>query len=204
VAPDCELYVGKVLDDAAGSGFDSDIIDGIQWAITSGCRIISMSLGSVRAPGAPAALQYELIARRLLDRADGTLIIAAAGNESERSAGIVAPVGNPAACPSIVAIAAIDADRQIADFSCGQVDQIGVVDLAAPGVSVYSSVPVAQGTFEEFNGTSMATPHAAGVAACHLQADPTLTPRQLWDRLKATAWPLSLPAQDVGRGLVHV
>lgn len=203
VAPECDLYVGKVLDDS-GRGFDSDILAGIQWALTSGCRIISMSLGSVREPFEEFSAKYELTAQRVLGRKDGALIVAAAGNESARRDGVVAPVGNPAACPSVMGVAAVDAALRVADFSCGQVDSIGVVDLAAPGVGVLSSFPVSKGRFVELDGTSMATPHVAGVAACLLQADPSLTARQVWDRLLATARPLRAPATDVGRGLLSL
>lgn len=203
VAPDCELFVGKVLDDS-GSGFDSDILDGIQWAITNGCRVISMSLGSIRGVNEPFSVAYERVAQRLLDQDGGALIVAAAGNESRRSLGLIFPVINPAACPSIVSVAAVDQQMQIADFSCGQADAVGIVDFAGPGVGVYSSVPVSQNSFAYFDGTSMATPHVAAVAACMLQANPSLTPRALWDQLRAAAVSLPLPVTDVGRGLIHL
>jgi hypothetical protein len=203
VAPGCELFVGKVLDNS-GSGFDSDILEGIQWAITSKCRVINMSLGAPRDPGGDYSVAYETVARNVLDIDGGTLIVAAAGNESARSHGTIAPVGNPAACPSILAVAAIDESFRVADFSCGQVDAVGVVDLAGPGVNVYSSVPVSHGRFDEYSGTSMATPHVTGIAACLLQASPSLTARDLWNQLRAAAVSLPLPPTDVGRGLVFL
>lgn len=203
VAPDCQLYVGKVLDDS-GSGFDSDILEGIQWALANKCRVINMSLGAPRDVNGPYSVAYETVAKNVLDLDDGALIVAAAGNESARSQGSVAPVGNPAACPSIMAIAAVDEAMQVADFSCGQVDSIGIIDVAGPGVDVYSSVPVAQGRFDYYSGTSMATPHVTGLAACLLQANGRLTPRQVWDQIRAAARTLPLPPTDVGRGLASL
>lgn len=120
--------------DNSGSGSDGGILAGISWAISSGCAVVSMSLAAATQPGQAYSRTFERVARRALDR--GTLIVAAAGNESQRSQGLIAPVGHPANCPSIVAVAAIDVNAAIADFSCGSVDAIGAVDVAAPGVDV--------------------------------------------------------------------
>jgi subtilisin len=97
IAYNSEIFAGKVLDNQ-GSGPDGSILAGIEWAIASGCQIISMSLGGRTFPGSRYSRIYETVAKRALDR--GTLIIAAAGNESERP-GFISPVGRPANCPSI-------------------------------------------------------------------------------------------------------
>ncbi|MER7083504.1 S8 family serine peptidase, partial [Saccharopolyspora kobensis] len=168
IASEASIYAGKVLGDD-GSGTDGGILSGIQWAISNGCAVVSMSLGAATEPGAPYSDAFEKVAQRAMER--GTLIIAAAGNESQRSAGTIAPVGHPANCPSIMAIGALDSQLQIADFSSGTVDQIGQVDLAGPGVDVYSSWPGAE-RYRKLSGTSMATPHVAGVAALYAQQYP--------------------------------
>src|SRR5207302_10269296 len=121
IAPKAELLIGKVLNDL-GSGYDDQILEGIQWAADAGARVISMSLGTPRAQGEPYSDPYEVVAENLLDEEPGVIIVAAAGNESNR-ANLIAPVGNPAACPSILAIAAVDRDRQIGWVSCRQVDE---------------------------------------------------------------------------------
>ena len=118
VAPNVELFVGKVLSNQ-GSGFDDQIIAGIEWAATSGARVISMSLGSARGVGDAFSPLYERVAERLLRENPGVLLIAAAGNDSNRPF-FTRPVGNPAACPSIMGVAAVDADLRIAPFSNGR------------------------------------------------------------------------------------
>ncbi|MDA3643041.1 S8 family serine peptidase [Saccharopolyspora indica] len=198
IASEASIYAGKVLGDD-GSGTDGGILSGIQWAISNGCAVVSMSLGAPTEPGAPYSDAFEKVAQRAMER--GTLIIAAAGNESQRSAGAIAPVGHPANCPSIMAIGALDSQLQIADFSSGTVDQIGQVDLAGPGVDVYSSWPGAE-RYRKLSGTSMATPHVAGVAALYAQQYPERA-WGLWARLSQTARRLPLAATDVGAGLVQ-
>lgn len=168
--------IGKVMGDD-GSGYDSDIIRAIAWAAANGARVISMSLGSPRTLREDYAVPYQQIADKLARTGHNCLLIASAGNESERSAGFVAPVGNPAACPSLLAVGAIDRRGGVADFSCGELDRIGTLELAAPGVAIRSSVP---GGYDLMSGTSMAAPHVAGLAALYLQKDPKLTPGELW------------------------
>ncbi|HYG82774.1 MAG TPA: S8 family serine peptidase, partial [Pyrinomonadaceae bacterium] len=164
VAPDAELLVGKVFNNAIRpKATDDDILEGITWAEENGARVISMSLGSKRNTGGDFPVLYETIAKRLLNRqANSVLMVAAAGNASDRPHSLVC-VENPAACPSIMAVAAIDEGEEVASFSCKRLDDIGAVDVSAPGVAVYSSVT--GGGFEEFDGTSMAAPHVAGLAA---------------------------------------
>jgi subtilisin family serine protease len=197
VAPDVDLFAGKVLSNQ-GSGTDDGILDGIDWAADQGCRIISMSLGSSRNVGEPFSAAYETIAQQLLR--DGLIIIAAAGNESDRPF-FTAPVGNPAACPSIMAVAAIDRQNRIADFSCRKMDDIGEVNVGGPGVAVYSAFKGNQ--FVMLDGTSMATPHVAGAAALYLETSPQTTGQELWDILQNRARALG-DTNDFGAGMVRV
>lgn len=198
IASEASIYAGKVLGDD-GSGTDSGILSGIEWAISNGAAVVSMSLGAPTQPGEPFSAAFERVAQRAMER--GTLIIAAAGNESQRSTGVIAPVGHPANCPSILAVGAIDSQLQIADFSSGTVDEIGQVDLAGPGVDVYSSWPGAE-RYRKLSGTSMATPHVAGVAALYAQQFPERA-WGLWARLSQTARRLPLASADVGAGVVQ-
>jgi subtilisin len=199
IAFGAEIFAGKVLSNA-GSGADAGILAGIQWAITNGCAVVSMSLGAAVMPGATFSRVFETAARRAL-RA-GTLIIAAAGNESERP-GLIAPVGHPANCPSIMAVGALDSRFQVAPSSCGGLSpQGGQVDVAGPGVAVRSSWPRPL-LFRTISGTSMATPHVAGVAALYAEADPEARGRALMSILVQSARRLELPGRDVGAGLVQ-
>ena len=160
-----------------------------------------MSLGAATRPGQSFSFIFEIVARRVT-RA-GTLIVAAAGNESRRESGIVSPVGHPANCPSIMAVGALDSQLRVAPFSNGGINpQGGQVDIAAPGVDVRSSWRMPTG-YRTISGTSMATPHVAGLAALHAQANPDSTPREVWSLLTQTARRLPLPSLDVGAGLVQ-
>ncbi|MFD0202598.1 MULTISPECIES: S8 family serine peptidase [Saccharothrix] len=201
VAFEAEIYAGKVLSNQ-GSGTDSGILAGIEWAIANGCAVVSMSLGAAVRPGTPHSQIFEQAATRAM--AKGTLIIAAAGNESNRP-GKVAPVGHPANCPSILSVGAVDVKRAIAFFSCGTVDTVGQVDIVGPGVDVYSSWNSEDGGLgmhKRIQGTSMATPHVAGVAAL-LAEEHNARGWELWARLAQTARRLGLPSTDVGAGLVQ-
>lgn len=197
IAHDALIHAGKVLGND-GFGTDRTIIAGIDWALAEGCAVISMSLGAAVTPGERHIEDYEVIAGICLDA--GCLIVAAAGNESQRP-GRVAPVGSPANCPSIMAVAALAPELQVAAFSCGSINPGQAVDIAAPGVDVLSSVP---GGHDRFNGTSMATPHVAGIAALYAELDPKFRGWALWAILMQQARGLPpLPAGDVGRGLVQ-
>lgn len=197
VAYEAEIFAGKVLGDD-GFGTDRSIIAGIDWAVEQGCQIISMSLGAATRIGDLPNDDYERIGQVCLDA--GALIIAAAGNESERP-DFIAPVGSPANASTIMAVAAVDRDFQPARFSCGGMNPGQDVDIAAPGVDVLSSLP--GGAYDRWSGTSMATPHVSGVAALLAQSDANLRGGALWARLMQLALRLDHPARDVGMGLLQ-
>ncbi|PYE85744.1 S8 family serine peptidase [Pseudoroseicyclus aestuarii] len=200
VAPEAELFVGKVLNDS-GAGQEGDILAGMLWGIEEGCAVISMSLGRSTRPGESYSLAYERLGALALEA--GSLIVAAAGNESSRSFGLIAPVGAPADSPSIMAVAALDQALAVAEFSCGGITAGGgEVDIAAPGVGVFSCVPRPE-LYKKLRGTSMACPHVAGLAALWAASDPALRGRALWHMLTSSALPLPLPARDVGAGLAQ-
>ena len=200
VAPGVRLLVGKVLSDA-GRGSTAGILAGIQWAVDSGAKVVSLSLGSpVYGPDQGYSPAYERIAQYALER--GAILIAAAGNDSYRNYGIIAPVGSPANCPSVLAVGAIDRFRRIARFSCGGLyGDGGEVDIAAPGVDVFSAWT--GGRYRAISGTSMACPHVSGVAA--LWAEAGHTGPALWQALTGSGVAVEdLPPRDVGTGLVQV
>ncbi|WP_167880070.1 S8 family serine peptidase [Halorhabdus rudnickae] len=159
------------------------IADGIQWATDQGADLINMSLGG----GGPTetlrtACQYALN--------NGALPVAAAGNNGSRG------VSYPAGYDSVVAVSAVDSSENLARFS-----QYGPnIDVAAPGVQVYSTVP--NGSYQNMSGTSMACPAAVGVAALGLAADPSLSAEELKQLLKQTARDIGLSDEQQGAGLV--
>jgi len=195
------IFAGKVLSNA-GSGSDATILAGINWAIANGCPVISMSLGRAAQVGEPFPVSYENAARIALQR--GCLIIAAAGNDSRRSQGVFRPVSHPASCPSIMAVGAIDSAFRIADFSNRAINlNGGRVDLVGPGVNVRSTWPMPT-RYRTISGTSMATPHVAGIAALYAQSSAALRGAALWQKLIATSRNITtIPAVDDGAGLVQ-
>ena len=198
IAHNAEIFAGKVLSNQ-GRGADGGILTGINWAISQGCDIVSMSLGA--RPGPSYSRVYEQAARRALRQ--GVLIVAAAGNDSRRHLGISRPVAHPANCPSILAVAAIDANMRVAHFSNQGTNATGgQVDIVAPGVDVYSSWPM-DTRYRSISGTSMATPHVAGIAALYLEQEPNIRGCNLWMRLLQMARRLPLASEDVGAGLVQ-
>ncbi len=199
VAYNAEIYAGKVLSNR-GSGSDSGILAGIEWAINNGCAIISMSLGAPTRPGDTYSPIYEQVGQRALKR--GSLIIAAAGNESRRDRGQINPVGYPANAPTLMAVGALDNKLQMGFFSNGSVNlDGGQVDIAAPGVAVYSAWPMPE-RYNTISGTSMATPHVAGIAALYAQATGARG-MELWAWLMRDALRMGLPGTDVGIGLAQ-
>lgn len=209
-----EIFVGKVLSNQ-GSGSDSGILAGINWAIANRCRVISMSLGAATQPGEPFSTIYETVAQRALSSNPGTLIVAAAGNDSAPSGVRLNPprsVSRPANCPSIMAVAAVDSNLRVASFSNGGTSRLagGGVDLAGPGARVFSSWPApalvsgGPARYHTISGTSMATPHVAGIAALWLEARGAGTSAQaLWQILTGNARRLNGFSRDVGAGLVQ-
>ena len=169
------LMAVKFLD-ANGSGSLANAIKAIDYARINGAKIMSNSWG-----GGPKMSTLEDAIE--LTRQAGILFVAAAGNDG--SDNDVTPA-YPASYDSdnIISVAAVDARGDLADFS-----NYGVmrVDIAAPGVGIYSTVP---GGFDTYSGTSMATPHVSGVAALLLADQPNLTYQELKAKLFSSARPL--------------
>ncbi|MGP3977498.1 S8 family serine peptidase [Streptomyces sp. 8N114] len=198
VACEARILAAKALDNA-GDGSDGPILAAMAWAVAHGARVISMSLGARVRRGELFPQTYEKLAQRALRR--GTVIIAAAGNDSRRPPRIE-PVSRPANCPSILAVGALDKALTPSFFSNGAINgQGGEVDIAAPGRDIRSAAP--GGGYESLSGTSMATPHVAGVLALLAQANSQASAADLKASLLTGAFPLALPATDVGAGLLQ-
>jgi len=115
---------------------------------------------SLEGPGGPVPA-FTNAGRAALDA--GCLMVAAAGNESRRPT-VIAPTGSPANSPTIISVAAVDERLNVAPFSNG-----GKVEIAGPGVNVLSSWIMPK-RYNTISGTSMATPHVAGVASLFAQS----------------------------------
>ncbi|MEV6263182.1 S8 family serine peptidase [Streptomyces sp. NPDC051784] len=198
MAPKADLLIGKVLGDD-GSGSISGIINGMEWAVDQGARVVSMSLG---ADGATSCTGPDVEAvQRLGDKA---LFVIAAGNASLRGT-----VSTPGCAPSALTVGAVDRKDRTASFSSRGPSADGMSakpDIASQGVDVVAARAGGRGdlAYQSMSGTSMATPHVAGGAALLLQQHPELTPARLKALLTASAAGTSAPVLEQGSGPMDV
>lgn len=192
--PAVNLYAIKVLD-RNGSGYLSDVINGIDWAVAHGMKVVNLSLGT----SADIQSMHDAVIRA---HNAGVLVVAAAGNSG-------GSVSYPAAYPEAVAVAAVDSLNNAPYWSSRGPE----VDVAAPGVSIYSTY---KGTgYATLSGTSMATPHVTGAAALMFgkpvdlaydtNSDGIWQPDELQSKLQATATDLGAGGFDYiyGYGLIN-
>jgi len=170
-----------------GSGFSSDVAEGILWAVQNGAGVINLSLGS---PETSSVVDEAV--RQAVQQ--GVVVVAASGNEG----GNDNPVMYPAALPEVLSVGAIDQTDERADFS-GHGDWL---DLVAPGVQIASTM---SGQYMYSSGTSMAAPYVSAAAAQVRKRYPALTPAQVRDHLRTTAEDLGPAGHDenFGDGLVN-
>lgn len=202
VAPDADLAVGKVLSDG-GSGSESEIIAGMEWAAKDiDAKIVSMSLGSQEGSDGTDPMSQAV---NSLTEETGALFVIAAGNS-----GAPGTIGSPGAADSALTIGAVDSADRAADFTSKGPrlgDNALKPDLSAPGVEILaarSQYAQGSGDYVAMSGTSMATPHIAGVAALLAQANPDWTPGQLKNALMSTSKQLDASAYALGAGRVSV
>jgi subtilisin family serine protease len=200
VSPAVELYAGKVLRNS-GAAHSRYVFQGIEWALENQCRVISISLGNRIRTGVSYSLSFEKAAQAAAQK--GTLIIASAGNDSFRHLQRLLPVSEPANCPSIMAVGAINQEGKMYNRSNAGINmEGGTIDLVAPGVAIQSSYT--KGVYyKKLSGTSMATSYVAGIAAQYIQAYPNKTPDQIRALLNQNARSMVLSSKDVGNGLVQ-
>ena len=172
VAPESQIMPIRVLDNN-GDGYTSDVVSGVRWAVDNGADVINLSLGG----GGYSQAMADVI--RYASRKD-SVVVMASGNYGRSSPDY--PAAHAANYG--IAVGAVDQAENFADFS----NRAGANELdyvTAPGVGIYSSVP--GGSYATMNGTSMATPHVAGIAALLKSYDDTLTPESIEDLITGTA-----------------
>jgi subtilisin family serine protease len=161
IAPGAQLACGMVIE---GGQVIDRILAGMEWLIEQKCRILSMSLGLRDFTPAFQAVIDGL-------RAAGILPVIAVGNEGPDTS------RSPGNYANVLSVGALDRGDIVADFSSSQkfnrAEDPLVPDLVAPGVGVLSCIP--NGRYAEMDGSSMATPHMAGLAALLFQAKPNAT-----------------------------
>ncbi|WP_306316829.1 MULTISPECIES: S8 family serine peptidase [unclassified Streptomyces] len=202
VAPDATLAVGKVLGDD-GYGSESQIIAGMEWAAKDiKAKVVSMSLGSDTGSDGTDPMAQAVDS---LSAETGALFVVAAGNAYSPGT-----IGSPGAADAALTIGAVDASDKRASFS-SQGPRLGddalKPDLSAPGVDILaarSSLVDGTGSYTTMSGTSMATPHVAGVAALLAQAHPDWTGERLKSALMSSSKQLTASAYAIGAGRVSV
>lgn len=165
------LYPVRVLD-CAGSGAMSGVIAGLDWIAINGVRpaVVNMSLGG------SASSTLDNAVANLVGR--GFSVVVAAGNSN-----VDACTSSPARAPAAITVGATTNTDARASYS----NWGTCVDVFAPGTSITSAWSTSTTASNTISGTSMATPHVAGWAALWLQRNPTGTPAQLTEALKALA-----------------
>jgi serine protease len=219
VAFDATVMPVKISDDYGTLPLDA-VVDGIVWAADNGAQVMNMSFGGGPATSLEDAINYAL--------GQGVVLVAAAGNGG--GDGIGDPTLDCPACyPGVIAVGATRYDQTRSSYSNYGTGRDGhTLDLVAPGGDTTVDQNgdgygdgVLQQTYSHFcdpeqpedytsfvycfaDGTSMATPHVAGVAALILAANPSLTMDEVKDVLTSTATDLGTPGYDLeyGYGLV--
>lgn len=176
VAPNAKLVGVKVLD-AYGYGYSSDVIAGIEWVVEHkdeyDIKVISMSLGSDQSSDGTDPVE---VACDNAVEADISFAVAA-GNSGPYNG----TVGIPASAFNVITVGAIDDDMEIAYFSSKGPTLDGRIkpEVCAVGVDVTAADANSGNQYISYDGTSMATPHVAGVVALLLEYDPLLTPSEV-------------------------
>ena len=189
VSPGADLMAVKVLD-STGSGYESDVIAGIDWCSAQNPDVISISLGGGLFS---SYCDSEGDAQAVNNAVDaGAVVSVASGND-----GSTTQISAPACASKAISVGDVyDANvggiswtactdsTTYADKIVCHCNRNNILDLLAPGALIMSTVLNNQ--FDEYGGTSMAAPHVSGAAALLLEAKPYLTPAQVEGTLKYT------------------
>ncbi len=176
IAPDAEIIVAKVIGDE-GVGFESDVLEGLEWCIAQDPDIISFSIGS--STGCYGFCDKDLVVELCHEAVEqGIFVIAASGNDESKDIVI------PACGSNVFSVGATDDNDNIAGFS----NVNPSLDLFAPGVNIETVAGTG-------SGTSMSVPHASGAAALILEYE-LLSPYDLKYRLRSTGKPINYVYND--------
>lgn len=195
IGSDPSMHIVKVFN-ASGWGYSSSLVAAIETCADNGADVVNMSLGGSGSSQTEANAMQNLYNQ-------GVLLIAAAGNDGSAYSSTDA-MSYPASYNAVVSVAAVDSNKGLASFS----QKNSQVEIAAPGVNVLSTYPEgtgSQGNYGNMSGTSMASPHVAGVAALVWSHYPSCSATQIRGALNASAEDLGSAGRDVrfGYGLVQ-
>lgn len=206
VAPEVEFLAVKSCDSLGNCNL-SHVIEGIEWAANNGADIISMSLG-----GSYSSVVYSNTGKDSTSLAveaavnSGKIVVIAGGNHGPG----ISTIAVPGAAENVITVGNVDDqgtetqdDDTIADSSSRGPSAFGRLDpdIVAPGESIYSTYP--NNNYNIMSGTSMATPHVAGVAALLLEQNGAMTPAEVRRILMNSAVNISGKVFEVGAGEVN-
>ncbi len=203
-----EFILGKTEDDRSETPVEEDYwAAGIEWAESLGADVVSSSLGYTDWYRFADMDGRTAVTTKAANRATdlGVVVVNAAGNERTNAWGhIIAPADGF----DVIAVGAVDAKRKIAGFSSPGPTADGRIkpEVCAMGVKNFvamSSPTSGDAAYAMGNGTSYATPLAAGVVALLLEAHPEWTVAQVRDALMSTADQAASPNNDYGWGIIN-
>jgi Subtilase family len=194
LAYDSQLIVAKVVAPDGTIPLKAEAA-GIRWAVNQGARVVNLSFGAVRDPADPSRDTYSKVEAQAVVYAvaKGATVVAAVGNSDEAYSTPWPYASWPAALPHVIGVAALTRSGNVPSFSDRDPT---FVDLAAPGVDIFSTFPkaltsqqqgcalqgytdCASGDYRNPEGTSFAAPQVSAAAAVLLGIDPTLTSSQV-------------------------
>src|SRR4051794_20596958 len=190
VAFNSPVAVCKALGGPLGQGSTADVANCITWVHDRGAKVISMSLGGGDSTTLHNAVTYAWAG----GGAGGSVIVAAAGNDGDST------VNYPAGYAEVVSVAATDSNDARASFSNANSD----VEIAAPGVNVLSTYDGSNSDYTTLSGTSMATPHVAGVAALIYDKNTAATASSVRSKLDSSVDDLGPAGRDTSFGFGRV
>lgn len=183
------IHAVRVFGDLIPSTTTSNIINGMYACEEAGANVVNMSLGGGDNSNTFRNAFQDIIALR-----DDILFVVAAGNAGDSS------FSYPASFPEVMSVASVDSNKVVSDYS----QYNDEVDIAGPGEDVFSTIRVAEGSYGTYSGTSMASPHVAGVATLVWSYFPDSTADEIREALEMSAEDLGAPGRDdfYGHGLV--
>lgn len=188
MAPEAEIYDYRVFGSTGKLGVSAAIAQSIREATGAGCKVINMSLGGpLPNPDIKAAVQYAA--------SKGVLLVCAAGNEGDNNP-LTNEISYPASYEECISVAAVSKKNglPVAVFSNSNAQ----VDYAGIGVDVVSFKP--SGGYQKMSGTSMASPHLAGLVTC-LLTNNKISPEHMRRKLTNLSFDIETEGTDTATGV---
>lgn len=190
------IYSVKALGRGVGTGFTSEVVNAMAMALERGAQVVNMSLGSEECQGGCEVCPECRAVKHLSER--GVLVAVAAGNSGPDSN----TIGCPGCVEEAITVAAVDRDGRVAGFSSRGGSRFpNKPNVAAPGVNIYSGTargslvdagdPDAGFGYAAISGTSMATPHVAGLLALLKHRSPAMTERDFKEVVRQRGGPFN-------------